>query len=72
MALSRSTFEANVIDNIRSQFGLYQVIKEPTLILNSSSLCIDFTFTLLTNLIIDSGVHSPYTQTVIIRLYMLI
>ena len=54
----KSTFEGNVIDNITSQFGLYQVIKEPTHILNTSSSCIDLIFTSLPNLIIDSGVHS--------------
>ena len=54
----KSTFEGNVIDNITSQFGLYQVIKEPTHILNTSSSCIDLIFTSLPNLIIDSGLHS--------------
>ena len=54
----KSTFEGNVIDNITSQFGLYQVIKEPTHILNTSSSCIDLIFTSLPNIIIDSGVHS--------------
>ena len=54
----KSTFEGNVIDNITSQFGLYQVIKEPTHILNTSSSCIDLIFTPLPNLIIDSAIHS--------------
>ena len=54
----KSTFEGNVIDNITSQFGLYQVIKEPTHILSTFSSCIDLIFTSLPNLIIDSGVHS--------------
>ena len=53
----KSTFEGNVTYNITSQFGLYQVIKEPTHILNISS-CIDLIFTSLPNSIIDSGVHS--------------
>ena len=53
----KSTFEGNLTDNITSQFGLYQVIKEPTHILNISS-CIDLIFTSLPNSIIDSGVHS--------------
>ena len=51
------TFEGNVIDNVTSQLGLYQVIKEPTHILGTSS-CIDFIFTSLLYLVIDSGVHS--------------
>ena len=54
----KSTFEGSVIDNKTSQSGLYQVIKEPTHILNTSSSCIDLIFTSLPNLIIDSGVHS--------------
>ena len=54
----KSTFEGNVIDNIMSQFGLYQVIKEPTHLLNTSSSSIDLIFTSLPNLITDSGVHS--------------
>ena len=53
----KSTFEGNVIDSITSQFGLYQVIKEPTHILDTSS-CIDLIFTSLPNLITDSDVHS--------------
>ena len=54
----KSTFEGNVIHNITSQLGLYQVIKELTHILNTSSSCTDLIFTSLPNLIIDSGVHS--------------
>ena len=57
IATNRS-FEGNVINNITSQFGLYQVIKEPTHILNTSSSCIDLIFMSLPNLIIDSGFHS--------------
>ena len=49
----KSTFEGNVIDNITSQFGLYQVIKEPTHILNTSFSCIDLIFTSPPNLMID-------------------
>ena len=54
----KSTFEGNVVDNIISQFGLYQVIKEPTHILDTYSLCIDLIFTSLPNSIIGSRVHS--------------
>ena len=50
--------EMHAIDNITSQFGLYQVIKESTHILNTSSSCIDLIFTSQPNLIIDSGFHS--------------
>ena len=37
---------------------MHQAIKEPTHILDTSSSCIDLTFTLQPNLIIESGVHS--------------
>ena len=54
----KSAFEGNAINNIKSQFGLYEVIKEPAHILNISSSCIDLIFTSLPNLIIDLGIHS--------------
>ena len=41
-----------------SQFGLHQIIKEPTHIINNSFSCIDLIFCNQSNLIIDSGVHS--------------
>ena len=53
------TCEGNEIDNITSQLGLHQVIKEPTDILDTSSLSIDLICTSLPNLIIDSGVQPP-------------
>ena len=54
----KTSFEGNVIEKLTSQFGLHKVIKEPTHILDTSSLCIDLIFTLQPNLIIASGVHS--------------
>ena len=41
-----------------SQFGLNQIINEPTHITKNSSTCIDLLFTSQTNLVIESGVHS--------------
>ena len=41
-----------------AQFGLQQIIKEPTHISNTSSSCIGLKFTSQPNLITDSGVHS--------------
>ena len=41
-----------------SQFGLNQIINEPTHITKNSSTCIDLLFTSQTNLVIKSGVHS--------------
>ena len=39
-----SSFEGEAIENLTTQFGLHQVIKEPTHILDTSSSCIDLTF----------------------------
>ena len=54
----KTSFEGNAIENLTSQFGLHQVIKEPIHILDTSSSCIDLIFTSQPNLIIESGVHS--------------
>ena len=40
-----TTSQGNVLENITSQFGLQQTIKEPTHILDHSSSCIDLVFT---------------------------
>ena len=52
-----TTTEGKTIENISSQFGLHQMINEPTHILESSSSCIDLIFTSQPNLITESGVH---------------
>ena len=52
-----TTTEGKAIENISSQFGLHQMINEPTHILESSSLCNDLTLTSQPNLITESGVH---------------
>ena len=49
--------KGNVLENITSQFGLQQIIKEPTHILDNSSLCIDLIFISQPNLITESSVH---------------
>ena len=54
----KSCHEGNEIENVTAQFGLQQIIKEPTHISNTSSSCIDLIFTSQPNLITDSGVHS--------------
>ena len=46
-----------MIENVTSQFGLLQIIKEPILILDNSSSCIDLVFTSQANLLIKSGVQ---------------
>ena len=52
-----TTTEGKAIENISSQFGLHQMISEPTHILESSSSCIDLIFTSQPYLITESGVH---------------
>ena len=54
----KTNFEGDAIENLTPQFGLHQAIKEPTHILDTSSLCIDLIFTSQPNLITESGVHS--------------
>ena len=52
----KTSYERVKIDTLTSQFGLQQIIKEPTQILAGSS-CIDLIFTSHQNLIMESGVH---------------
>ena len=52
-----TTFEGCKIDIATSQFGLSQIIKEPTHILSNSTSCIDLIFTSQPNLVLHSGVH---------------
>ena len=51
-----TTYEGSKIDAITSQFGLKQLIQEPTHILTDSSSCIDVIFTSQPNLVTESGV----------------
>ena len=55
-------FEHSKIDAIMSQFGLQQLIQEPTHILTDSSSCIDLIFTSQPNLVMESGIHSSPHQ----------
>ena len=57
-----TTYEGSKIDAITSQFGLKQLIQEPTHILTDSSSCIDLIFTSQPNLVMESGVHSSLHQ----------
>ena len=65
-----STSEGISIENITSQFGLHQIINEPTHILENSSSCIDLIFTL--HIIYQSSQElSPHSiLTVTIGLFM--
>ena len=54
---NKTSFEGKTIESITSQFGLYQLINEPTHLLENSSSCIDLIFTSQPNLVVESGVH---------------
>ena len=49
-----STFEGIVVESITSQFGLHQIINEPTHILKNSSTCTELVFTSQPNLSVES------------------
>ena len=53
----QATHKGSKIDAITSQFGLQQLIKEPTRILGNSSSCIDLIFTPHQSLVMESGTH---------------
>ena len=52
-----TTSQGKTLENVTSQFGFHQVIKESTHILHNSSSCIDLIFASQPDLIIESGVH---------------
>ena len=52
----KSSLEGDTVDNITKQYGLHQIIREPTLILDNTSSCIDLIFTSQPDLITESGV----------------
>ena len=53
-----NSYEGLKIDTITSQFGLQQLINEPTHLTANSSSCIDLIFTSQPILVMESGVHS--------------
>ena len=53
----KGSFGEYIFENVTSQFGLHQVIKEPTHILDNSSSCIELSFTSQANLLVESGVQ---------------
>ena len=53
----KTSFEGSTIESITSQFGLHQLINEPTHLLQSSSSCIDLIFTSQPNIVVESDVH---------------
>ena len=53
----KTNFEGKTIESIIFQFGLYQLISEPTHLQENYSSCIDLIFTSQPNLVVESGVH---------------
>ena len=53
-----TSYEGSVLNDLMAQYGLTQIIHEPTHILESSVSRIDLTFTSQENLVTNSGVHS--------------
>ena len=58
----RSAIEGSKIEFLTSQFGLCQIIKEPTHILQNSSSCTDLIYTTQSNMVLESGVHHSLHQ----------
>ena len=56
--LRYNNLEGTRIDDITSQFGLEQLIHEPTNIIGGRSPCIDSIFASQPNLVVESGVQS--------------
>ena len=54
---NKSSSGGDAVDIITKQYGLHQVIKEPTHILDNYSTCINLIFSSHPNLIIESGLH---------------
>ena len=53
----KTTTEGAKIESVISRFGLHQIINESIHVLQSSSPCIDLTFTSQPNLVVGSGVQ---------------
>ena len=57
-----TTSEGSKIEAITSQFGLQQIINEPTHIQRQSVSCINLIFSSQPNLVMSSGIHSSLHQ----------
>ena len=57
-----TTFEGSKIEAITSQFGLQQIINEPTHIQGKSVFCFDLIFSSQPNLVMSSGIHPSLHQ----------
>ena len=50
----------NVVETLFSQFGLHQMMNNPTDIPDTYSSCTDLIFTCQISLVVESGVTHPY------------
>ena len=55
---NNTSYERSILHDLMAQYGLTQIIHEPTPILESSISCIDLVFTSQKNLVTNLGVHS--------------
>ena len=58
---NKPTIQASKVDFLTPQFGISQLIKEPTYILKNSSSCTDI-FTTQANMTLKSGIHHVLHQ----------
>ena len=56
---NKSNYEGTKSDCLATEYGLKQVINEPTYLLENSLSCIDLIFISQPKLSIDAGVHPP-------------
>ena len=54
---NKTTYEGSKNEAITSQFGLKQLIQEPTHVLSNPCSCLDLVFTSQPNLVMESRVH---------------
>ena len=66
----KTNFEGIAKENIPWQCAFYQVINQPTHILESFSPCIDLIFTFQPNLITELGCTQRYIQIVTMHLHL--
>ena len=59
--------EGTEIESISSLYGFFQLISEPTRILQNSSSCTDLIFTDQTNLVITAWLNHDFMRIVIIK-----
>ena len=59
----KTTPEEAKLDNLTSQYGLTQLLKEPTHLSDNYKSCIDLIFNSQPNLVVDFGIHPLCMKT---------